>query len=113
MSGQIARVIADFGHKFLPKFRGVGPLIFPKQRQAKKVMRVRRRFKLYFDRLHFGLAGDAVMSKVEIRWPNGGLETIQNVSADAIYTIVEGQGIKSSVNLRLRLRAEVPSSSLD
>jgi hypothetical protein len=50
-------------------------------------------------RLHFGLAGDAVMSKVEIRWPNGGLETLQNVSADAIYTIVEGQGIKSSVKL--------------
>jgi len=53
------------------------------------------------------------MSKVEIRWPNRGLETLQNVSADAIYTIVEGQGIKGSVNLRLRLRAEVPSSSLD
>ena len=42
MSGQIARVIADFGHKFLANFRGVGPFIFPKQRQAKKVMRVRR-----------------------------------------------------------------------
>jgi hypothetical protein len=26
-------------------------------------------------------------------------ETLQNVSADAIYTIVEGQGIKSSVKL--------------
>jgi hypothetical protein len=50
-------------------------------------------------RLHFGLAGDAVMSKVEIRWPNGGLETLQNISADAIYTIAEGQGIKSSVKL--------------
>jgi hypothetical protein len=39
------------------------------------------------------------MSKVEIRWPNGGLETLLNVSADAIYTIVEGQGIKNSVKL--------------
>jgi hypothetical protein len=50
-------------------------------------------------RLHFGLAGDSVMSKVEIRWPNGGLETLVNISADAIYTIVEGQGIKNSVKL--------------
>jgi hypothetical protein len=39
------------------------------------------------------------MSKVEIRWPNGAVETLQNISADAIYTIVEGQGIKSSVKL--------------
>jgi enediyne biosynthesis protein E4 len=50
-------------------------------------------------RLHFGLAGDPVMSKVEIRWPNGAVETLQNISADAIYTVVEGQGIKSSVKL--------------
>jgi hypothetical protein len=50
-------------------------------------------------RLHFGLAADTVMSRVEIRWPNGGVETLQNVSGDAIYTIVEGQGIKSSVKL--------------
>jgi enediyne biosynthesis protein E4 len=50
-------------------------------------------------RLHFGLASDSVMSKVEIRWPNGALETLQSVPADAIYTIVEGQGIKSSVKL--------------
>jgi enediyne biosynthesis protein E4 len=50
-------------------------------------------------RLHFGLASDSVMSKVEIRWPNGALETLQSVPADAIYTIVEEQGIKSSVKL--------------
>jgi hypothetical protein len=50
-------------------------------------------------RVHFGLAGDSVMNKVEIRWPNGSVETLQNVSADAIYTIVEGQGIKRSIKL--------------
>jgi hypothetical protein len=50
-------------------------------------------------RLHFGLAGDSVMDKVEIRWPNGGVETLRNIPADAIYTIVEGQGIKSTVKL--------------
>jgi enediyne biosynthesis protein E4 len=50
-------------------------------------------------RLHFGLASDSVMDKVEIRWPNSGVETIPNVPADFIYTIVEGQGIKSSIKL--------------
>ena len=50
-------------------------------------------------RLHFGLASDAVMDKVEIRWPNGNAEVLRNIAADAIYTIVEGQGIKSSEKL--------------
>jgi enediyne biosynthesis protein E4 len=50
-------------------------------------------------RLHFGLAGDSVMDKVEIRWPNGGGETLRNIPADAIYTIVEGQGIKGTIKL--------------
>ena len=50
-------------------------------------------------RLHFGLAGEAVMDKVEIRWPNGTVEILRNVPADAIYTIVEGQGITATVKL--------------
>ena len=50
-------------------------------------------------RLHFGLGGDSVMDKVEIRWPNGNIETLRNVSADAIYTVVEGRGIKDTIKL--------------
>jgi hypothetical protein len=50
-------------------------------------------------RLHFGLAGDSVMDKVEIRWPNDEVETLRNVPADAIYTVVEGQGIKNTIKL--------------
>jgi enediyne biosynthesis protein E4 len=50
-------------------------------------------------RLHFGLAGDSIMDKVEIRWPNGEVETLRNVPADAIYTVVQGQGIKNTVKL--------------
>jgi hypothetical protein len=50
-------------------------------------------------RLHFGLASDAVMEKVEIRWPNGTLEVLRNVAADAIYTIVEGEGITNTIKL--------------
>ena len=50
-------------------------------------------------RLHFGLASDAVIDKVEIRWPNGSLEVLHNVPADAIYTIVEGEGIRNTLKL--------------
>jgi hypothetical protein len=50
-------------------------------------------------RLHFGLAGDSVMDKVEIRWPNGNIERLKSVPADAIYTVVEGQGITATIKL--------------
>jgi hypothetical protein len=39
------------------------------------------------------------MEKVEIRWPNGAVETLHNVAADAIYTIVEGEGITNTIKL--------------
>jgi enediyne biosynthesis protein E4 len=44
-------------------------------------------------RLHFGLGSEAIMSKVEIEWPNGKHEELKDVAADAIYTIAEGAGI--------------------
>jgi hypothetical protein len=50
-------------------------------------------------RLHFGLAADSVMDKVEIRWPNGTTETLRKVPGDAIYTITEGQGITATIKL--------------
>jgi len=50
-------------------------------------------------RLHFGLGKDAMMDKVEIRWPNGNVETLKNVAAGAIYTITEGQGITATIKL--------------
>jgi hypothetical protein len=50
-------------------------------------------------RLHFGLAGNNKMNEVSIRWPNGGTETLRDVPADFIYTIVEGSGIYEKVAL--------------
>jgi len=50
-------------------------------------------------RLHFGLAGNEKMQEVTIRWPNGGTETLHEVAADFIYTIVEGAGIQKKVGL--------------
>ena len=48
-------------------------------------------------RLHFGLGADATMKTVEIAWPSGKKETLQDVPADFIYTIVEGSGIQQKV----------------
>jgi hypothetical protein len=47
-------------------------------------------------RLHFGLGTAKKMESVEIRWPSGKVETLENLAADAIYTIVEGAGIRES-----------------
>jgi hypothetical protein len=47
-------------------------------------------------RLHFGLGAEKSMSTVEVRWPNGDVETLQNLAADTVYTVVEGQGIKNA-----------------
>ena len=45
-------------------------------------------------RLHFGLGKEAVMSKVEVRWPSGLQQEFRNVPADALYEIDEGERIR-------------------
>ena len=47
-------------------------------------------------RQHFGLGLSKKIDSVEIRWPSGLVETLHDIAADAIYTIVEGQGIRDS-----------------
>ncbi len=47
-------------------------------------------------RQHFGLGVATKIDSVEIRWPNGKVETLENIAADAIYTIVEEQGIRDT-----------------
>jgi hypothetical protein len=39
------------------------------------------------------------MSEVTICWPNGETETLRDIAADFIYTIVEGTGIQQKVAL--------------
>ena len=51
-------------------------------------------------RLHFGLGDEAKMNDIEIRWPNGKTETLHDLPADFIYTIVEGQGVQQKTALR-------------
>jgi hypothetical protein len=50
-------------------------------------------------RLHFGLATDAVMKKVEVRWPSGLTQKFESVAADAIYEIDEGGRMRKTAIL--------------
>jgi enediyne biosynthesis protein E4 len=47
-------------------------------------------------RLHFGLGKSTSISNLEVRWPSGLVQKFQNVSADAIYNLTEGQQIKKT-----------------
>ena len=47
-------------------------------------------------RLHFGL-GDEIKADVEIRWPNGSLESAKGVAANQLVTFREGAGIVGTV----------------
>jgi hypothetical protein len=47
-------------------------------------------------RLHFGLGRSTKIDSVEIRWPSGKLETLENLPSDSIYTIVESSGIRDT-----------------
>jgi hypothetical protein len=50
-------------------------------------------------RVQFGLGANETMSDVTIRWPNGETESLHDVPADVIYTIVEGAGIQGKIPL--------------
>ncbi|HKC14024.1 MAG TPA: CRTAC1 family protein [Vicinamibacteria bacterium] len=43
-------------------------------------------------RTHFGLAGAAKVDRLEVRWPNGGVEEWTDLAADRFLTLKEGTG---------------------
>jgi hypothetical protein len=43
-------------------------------------------------RVHFGLGSETAIRSIEIRWPRGTRQTLQNIAADQILTITEPQG---------------------
>jgi hypothetical protein len=51
--------------------------------------------------LHFGL-GSATAASVEIRWPLGGTERLDNVAADQLIWVKEGSGITRSARFPAR-----------
>jgi enediyne biosynthesis protein E4 len=44
-------------------------------------------------RIHFGLGSQDRVDRVEILWPSGKTETLNNLSADRFYTVREGEGV--------------------
>ena len=44
-------------------------------------------------RIHFGLGQAVKVDQLEIRWPSGRVEKIQNLAADHFYSIMEGEGV--------------------
>ena len=44
-------------------------------------------------RVHFGLAQATTVDRLEIRWPNGQMETVPNIAMNQIVTITEGKGV--------------------
>jgi hypothetical protein len=43
-------------------------------------------------RLHFGLGSLAQIDRIEVRWPNGNIETFPGGTADRFVTLTEGRG---------------------
>ena len=50
-------------------------------------------------RLHFGLRAATLAERLEVRWPSGRTEVVENVAANQIVTIKEGNGIVSRTPL--------------
>lgn len=49
--------------------------------------------------LHFGLENAESMTHVQVRWPSGLVEDLEDLSADKMFTLVEGQGVKKTSGL--------------
>jgi hypothetical protein len=71
-----ATVIAEYGER----------------KQAQAVMAQSSYLSVNDRRLHFGL-GEQTTANLEIHWPNGAIEVIENVGCDQLVTLEEGAGI--------------------
>jgi hypothetical protein len=49
-------------------------------------------------RLHFGLGTNITIDSIELSWPSGRQEHLNNLAVDQIYTIEEGKGIRPRKN---------------
>ncbi len=49
-------------------------------------------------RVHFGLGQAVEVDRLEIHWPSGHVETLENVRADRVIYVEEGKGIVRSFN---------------
>jgi hypothetical protein len=71
-----------------------------KQRQSREVQSGSSYLGQNDLRAHFGLGAAARAERLEIRWPNGVTEVVENLAANTIFTIREGKGIVERVPLQ-------------
>jgi hypothetical protein len=62
-------------------------------------------------RLHFGLGAADKVDRVEIRWPSGATQTLQNLASDHFYIVKEGEGIVPLDKVRADTSKVSPSFS--
>jgi len=51
-------------------------------------------------RLHFGLGKRTAIDRIDVRWPSGQTQTLENPPIDHILVIKEGAGLVSSEPFR-------------
>ena len=51
-------------------------------------------------RAHIGLGRATAIERLEVRWPNGQMETVPNVAVNQIVTITEGKGVTGRVPMK-------------
>jgi enediyne biosynthesis protein E4 len=51
-------------------------------------------------RLHFGLGPATKIDRVEVRWPSGKVDILNNLDADQFYALLEGEGIVPAERIR-------------
>ena len=51
-------------------------------------------------RAHFGLGQSNRAERLEIRWPSGAIEVVDNLPANHVFTVREGKGVVSRVPFR-------------
>ena len=51
-------------------------------------------------RVHFGLGAAKKIDKVDIHWPSGATDTLENLAADQFYSVLEGHGIVPAEQIR-------------
>lgn len=51
-------------------------------------------------RIHLGLGDAARVERIDIRWPDGSIESIENVQANQVVTVTEGAGVTAQTPTR-------------
>jgi hypothetical protein len=60
-------------------------------------------------RAHFGLGRAERAERLEIRWPDGSIEVVENLAANHLVTVQQGKGIVGRTPLRPAFRGAGPT----